>query len=396
MTLFFWLLKKTWLPERKSILSFALWIAVFGVTLGVIQLTVVLAVMTGFQNLLQRNYTRISSEIVVIPKTMPDSKPDMIRSLSGVPSVQAVSPFLMAAGMLIKEGVAGAVLEGVDYDSSKRVTPWQEIWLEEPLWDLQKSNPQWIWVGEQLARKLNLTRGATVDLLIAEGEERRTVPFVVTAITKFGIYDHDMRYAQIDFSTLQTLFKKQKLEPMYKVLTTGEVDSSAHEIKQMLGQAAAVKKWSDINQNIFLAVEHQKGMLHVILQLIIALAAVNVMNLLIMNSQSRKKEIAILKALGVRANTLVIYFVGHGLLVGVIGITLGLFFGTLFCRFAEWLQPTLLSESIYNVSKLPFQVNAMDSLWIAIGSMLICGIFSVIPALRAAYAKPINTLRDDT
>lgn len=111
--------------------------------------------------------------------------------------------------MVLKGGVGGVTLEGIDFPSSKLVVPWEEIWVGQPLLEKQETMRNWIWIGSQLAKKLNIKLGDKVRVLIAEGSRKRIIPFNVTAITKFGIYDHDLRYARIDLSVLLQLFHEK-------------------------------------------------------------------------------------------------------------------------------------------------------------------------------------------
>src|SRR5690606_4217554 len=118
--------------------------------------------------------------------------------------------------MVIKDGVGGVTLEGIDMESSQAITPWEEIWVVPPDEDLQDANSYWMWLGTQLAQKLGVKQGDQVEVLIPSQQGRRIIPFTVTAITKFGIHDHDLRYARIDLDVLKEIFRTHHVEPMYK------------------------------------------------------------------------------------------------------------------------------------------------------------------------------------
>src|SRR5690606_31289612 len=127
--------------------------------------------------------------------------------------------------------------------------------------------------------------GDMVDVLIPSSRGRRIIPFRVTAITKFGIYDHDMRYARIDLNVLKEIFRTHHVEPMYKTKVASGVplETVALEVQSAF-DGAETRLWSQVHENIFRAVQHQKGLLFLILEIIVALAAVNVVNLLMMSS----------------------------------------------------------------------------------------------------------------
>jgi lipoprotein-releasing system permease protein len=218
---------------------------------------------------------------------------------------------------------------------------------------------------------------------------------VVTAITKFGIYDHDLRWARIDLKTLNDLLQIADIEPMYKVRVLPKVslDDLALRIQETMGSTSRVKRWSDVNQNIFLAVQHQKKLLFLVLEIIIGLAAMNVVNLLLMSSHQRRRDVAILRAMGMRLYQVFSFFVLQGVAVGTTGIVIGIGLGLLVCKFVERFQPAILSEAIYNVNRLPIQVEWLDVTLVAVVAFLVCLVFSLLPALRAALARPVNALR---
>jgi lipoprotein-releasing system permease protein len=150
-----------------------------------------------------------------------------------------------------------------------------------------------------------------------------------------------------------------------------------------------------LNQNLFKAVQHQKLSLFAILEIVIALAAMNVVNLLMMSAQHRKRDVAILRAMGLGRRSLFGYFVAQGTAVGGVGIVGGVGFGLVVCEAIKIFQPTFLSESVYNVTRLPIQVNWGDVGWIVVFAFLICLVFSIIPAFRAALQLPLDALRNE-
>lgn len=385
------LLRRSLLPAGGHILSFALWISVIGVSLGIVQLMVVLSVMTGFQKFLQATYTKISSEIVVIPRASGDFK---ARELLETAGVAAVTPFQLGQAMLTKEGAAGAMLEGIDPETSGSVTPWKSIWVTPPE-TFPDPDLGWIWLGSQLARKLDVKAGDTVNLFLP-GKDK-VYPLQVTAITKFGIYDHDLRYARIHLDLLNELMAGQLDAPMYKVRVASDttIDQTQKNIEERFGERVRVKLWSDVNQNLFKAVEHQKLSLFAILEIVIGLAAMNVVNLLMMSAQHRKRDIAILRAMGLRRHSLFGFFVAQGTAVGLVGIVGGIGLGLVVCQGIKHFQPSFLSESVYNITRLPISIVWQDVGLIAVCALGICLIFSVVPAIRAALQMPLDALRSE-
>lgn len=363
--------------------------------MGVIQLMVVLAVMTGFIEVFERNYTRISSEIIVVPKPESGITENIPASILAVPGVGGLSAAELAQGMLIKNGVGGVVIEGIDRETTQQVTDWNPIWMAPPSRELEAKNPYWIWIGSQLASKLGVKVGDSVDMMIAEGKSRRIVPFTVSAIVKFGIYDHDLRYVRVDINVLNELFKRYHLEPLYKIKVAAgySIDEVAKSLRTTLGKRVNVKKWSDVHHNVFMAVNHQKRLLFLILQIVVGLAAMNVVNLLMMSTHQRKRDIAILRAMGMRVGQVFQFFVLQGAAVGMVGILAGIALGWAACGVLEAVQPAFLSEAVYNVTRLPLRVRWADVGFIAASGLVLCVVFSILPAFGAAVAKPVGSLR---
>ena len=389
------LLRRFLLPRAGNLLSFALWLSVAGVALGVVQLMVVLSVMTGFIELFERNYTRISADMIVVPPPEINVTENIPASILGTPGVAALSPAELAQGMIIKNGAGGVVIEGIDRATTDQVTPWKDILEAPPRKDLEAKNPYWIWLGSQLANKLGVKAGDTVEMMVAEGKSRRTIPFVVTAIAKFGIYDHDLRYARVDLDVLNEVFRRHHLEPMYKVkiLPDASLDLVAQTLKDRLGKRVNVKKWSEVHQNVFLAVNHQKSLLFLILQIVVGLAAMNVVNLLMMSTHQRRRDIAILRAMGMRFWHVVRFFVLQGAAVGMVGVLAGVLLGFVACELIDVLQPSLLSEKVYNVTRLPLRTRWTDVSLVAASGFILCLVFSFLPAVGAAMSRPVGALR---
>ncbi len=391
----FFLLRRALWPEPGSLSRYALWISVAGVALGIAQLMLVLSVMSGFKDMLEKNYTRITSAMVVVPPRDWKETGETQEVLLKVPGIEAVTPFSFGQGMMLKDGVGGVTLEGISWPSSQEVVDWPSLWLEGPNWELQKSTANWIWVGSQLAEKLHIKVGDKVNLMIAEEKKKKVVPFLVTAITKFGVYTHDLRYARVSLETLNTLFNRTGFEPMYKTrLAEGAVVRTvAKAAEKELGDAVTVKPWYTVHQNVFLAVEHQKKMLFLVLEIVVALAAVNVVNLLLISAQNKRRDVAILRAMGMKFRQVMLFFIAKGTVIGTLGVFSGVALGVGVCQLVMAFQPEFLSEAIYNAKKLPLRIEVLDVAAVCAVALFLCLLFSVIPAWKAASTRPVEALR---
>lgn len=393
------LLKRYLIPRRGGLLPFALWLAVLGVALGVTQLVVTLAIMSGFEEVLKESYVRISSHMVVVPRADRRVSPDFAKTLVETPGIVAATPAILAQGMAIHDGsVGGVVLEGIDVDGpfpSGKVTDWNEVWQAPPL-AVPEGKP-WIWLGVQIAKKLGVKPGDTIDVLLPDRQGETSVQFFVSAVTRFGIYDHDLRYARVDRRLVEKLFDREGFETMWKMRVEPgrSLPKVADALREQLGPRVQVKLWSDVNQNIFLAVQHQKKMLFLVLALVVGLAAVNVINLLLMSAHQRRRDVAILRAMGFPFRSVFAFFLLQGGGAGCLGIVGGGLLGAAcVAAIARW-KPAFLSEAIYNVRELPVRLRLEEVGLVAAVALVLCLVLSAIPALRAAMDRPAEALRND-
>jgi lipoprotein-releasing system permease protein len=389
------LLRHYLFPKGGNLLSFALWVSVVSVALGTAQLILVLSVMSGFLEYLEARYTTITSQVVVRPRKTEKYDPSFRKEIESVSGVRSVTPFGLGQGMLIKTGVSGVNLEGIEWESSQHVTPWKDIWVERPDFEKQKAEPHWIWLGKQLADKVQAKVGDEVQLLLPDEKKQTVVPFRVTGIIKYGIYEQDRRHAIIDMASYNEWFGRFSQQPWYKIkLADGaELEKVALDLREVVDIRGSVQPWYEFHQNVFHAVQHQKKMLFVVLEIIVALAALNVINLLMMSAHHRKRDMAILRAMGFRYRSTVFFFVAQGAAVGISGILFGTGLGWVTCRLFERFQPAILSEEIYNVTRLPLKTNLGDVAAIGVVAFFLCVVFSVLPALKAASQRPVEALR---
>jgi len=244
----------------------------------------VISVMSGFQKYSKDTYTIITSELLVDPYE--DSAPGVQERLEAIAGVAATTPVAIGQGMVVKNGVGGVYLIGTDLDSSYSVTPWEGLLAEGPV--EQATDLNWIWVGFQLAKKLRIGLGDKVNVLFVRNQRKRVIPFEVTALTKFGMYEHDLRYARIDFDVAREIFQVS-MPPRYQVKL--EENADLEEVKNLIlkemGEDVYVTPWYEMNKNHFASIEHQKQWLFLILEIIVLLASLNVVNLLLMSAHNK-------------------------------------------------------------------------------------------------------------
>ncbi|MBI1862402.1 MAG: ABC transporter permease [Deltaproteobacteria bacterium] len=379
------LLKRYSIP-RGNLTTFAMGVAVLGVAIGIAQLMLVLSVMSGFEDMLKTNYTRITSDLVVFGEGVKEAD---IRKDKRV--LATTESYFSQALLTGKASVAGVVLEGIDPKTSESVTNWHSVMQKGPV----KVMGDWIWLGYACAEKLGVGVGEQVEITLFDGRKRKAVPVTVAGITKFGIYDHDKRYARIDNALFIRLFGARN--PIYKLKLVARVDPEGVKpaLQKRLGRSAHIRLWNELHRNQFLAVQHQKKLLFLVLQIVIALAGINVVNLLVMNTHFRNRDLAILRAMGMPRISVFKIFLTQGLLIGLCGVVGGVALGVVVCFVVEHFQPNILSEAVYNVTRLPIVIQPLDVVALSAAALFLCLVFSVFPAWRATRRSPMEALRNE-
>lgn len=380
------MLLKRYLLPRGNLTTFAMAVAVLGVAIGIATLMLVLSVMSGFEDLLKRNYTRITSDMVVFGGGVKRGDLKLGRDVVGVTESYYSQALLSGHGR-----VAGVVLEGVDPITSKAVTDWNTV-FQSPL---LKVEGNWIWLGYACAQKMGVAKGDTIEIVTFNGRKKEAIPVTVAAITKFGIYDHDKRYARIDNRLFKKLFGGRN--PVLKVRLAPFTDAETVRtiLRRTIGEDVQIRLWNELHRNQFLAVQHQKKLLFLVLQIVVALSAINVVNLLVMNTYFRNRDLAILRAMGMARRDVFLLFLVQGIIIGACGVLGGIGLGVIVCFVVEHFQPHILSEAVYNVTRLPIVIRFDDVMILSVAALTVCLVFSVFPAWRATRRPPMMALRND-
>lgn len=410
LKILFFLMRRYCFPSQGNLLSFGLWISVAGVALSVVLLQVVLAVMAGFVDLFESSFTRIASDIIVSPKSGSLATEKVPALIASDPQVIGATPVKLGQGMVLGNGVGGVTLEGIDLSTTYKVVDWDRVFKTPPLdRSTEPRDTYWIWIGEPLANRLQVTRGDRVELLVVDHDSRRVIPFTVGAITKFGIYDHDLRFARVDLRVLNEIFGKYHLDSAYKVrlkpgagreavvesLRRRLVDASHLDKHGKPASLAQVRPWTDFYRNVLSAVRHQKSLLFLILQIVMMLAGLNVVTLLWISANQRQEDMAVLRAVGMTFQGVLGFFLVQGAAVGLVGVGGGLLLGTCVVSLLQQWSPKILSEAVYNTATLPLKSNPGDVFAVAGCAFALCVLFSLVPAWRAAARSPVQVLRKE-
>ena len=400
--------------KRKStFISIITFISTAGVTLGVMALIIVLAVMTGFERDLKDKILGTNAHLVVIRSGAPmQNYPEIMERLTTLPGVQAATPFIYNQVMLSTgRNVSGVVLRGIDPVTDRKVTRLAKSITQgsmDKLDPVGAADPG-IMIGRELARHLNLNMGDRVNVVSPTGTITplgmmpKLRPFRVSGIFNTGMFEYDSTIAYVSIRQAQNFFDlgdtvtgiQLKVEDVYAT------SSLAARINHEFGPDLYARDWMQMNKNILFALKTEKVVMFIILTLIVLVAAFGIASTLFMVVMEKTRDIAILKTMGARSSSIMKIFVLEGLIIGIIGTTLGVLSGLLISFNLEPIINVIqkitgknfFSKEIYYLDHFPSHVVMSDVVAISVTAIIISFLATLYPAWQASRMLPAEALR---
>ena len=405
--------------RQQKFISLITWISVGGVAVGVMALIIVIAVMSGFGKDLRDKILGANSHIVVTNFTGGgiSAYESVVKKVLSAEGVAAASPFILNQVMLShRDRVSGVVVRGVDPDRASDVTDLGKNMVEGEVSDLvarKKSGKggarDGIILGKELARSLGVAPGEVVTMvspvvrMTPLGLIPRIKVFRVSGLFDSGMYEYDSGLSFISLTAAQKFFalKEKATGVEIRIHDIDRANVVAEAIQDKLGFPYHARDWMSMNRNLFSALRMEKITMFIILILIILVAAFNIISTLFMVVMEKNKDIAILKAMGATRRSIVKIFSLQGLIIGVAGTFMGLIGGFTIVpnlneivAFLETIfNIDIFPKDVYYLSKLPSEIQYMDSFVIVVFSICICFIASLYPAWRAGRLDPVEGLR---
>ncbi|MEY2624048.1 MAG: hypothetical protein RLZZ101_1283 [Pseudomonadota bacterium] len=394
--------------QRDGFLSFISGISMAGIALGVAALIVVLSVMNGFQKEVRDRMLSVLSHIeITSPNGLSDWEP-IAETLAKQAHVLGVAPMVSSQGLLSRaESMRGVVLRGVDPALEGRVSDLPKQLIVGSISDL-KPGQFGVVLGTQLAGTLGIRVGDRVNLLVPEGDLTpagmmpRMRALQVVGMVDSGHYEYDSTLAVMHWKDAAALLRMTDPTGLrVKVDDMQKAPEIAVRLAQVVPQALWVSDWSRSNRNWFAAVQTEKKMMFIILTLIIAVAAFNLVSTLVMTVTDKQADIAILRTMGASAGLVQRIFLVQGLAIGLLGSLLGVAFGLLIALNIDVIVPFIetlfrvqfLPRDIYFISQLPSDVRLDDVLKVGIMAFVLSILATIYPSRRAAQVKPAEALR---
>ena len=403
-------LRYTRAKRRNHFISFISLMSMAGIALGVAALIVVLSVMNGFQKELRTRILGVASHVQLsgADNRLVDWKA-AAQTAAQNPHVLAAAPFVNAQGLLsFGQAVRGSVVRGVIPEMEDKVA---EIGMHMRAGRLDALRPGefGIVLGAELARALGVLYGEKVVLIAPQGQVTpagvipRLKQFTVVGIFEVGMFEYDSGLALIDLQDAQRVFQmgdavsgvRLKLDDLFAARTV------ARDIMARFDSSVFATDWTRSHANFFRAVEIEKRVMFIILLLIVAVAAFNIVSTLVMAVTDKQADIAILRTLGASPASILQIFIVQGALIGVIGTLAGLAGGVLLAMHVDVVVPALermfsiqfLSKDIYYISDLPSDVKWSDVVVICAVSLALSFVATLYPSWRASRVNPAEALR---
>ena len=382
--------------RKDKFISFTTWFSVAGIGIGVMALILVIAVMTGAQDEFRDRILGINPHILVTSLQGEIRNPnEVVETIKGVEGVASASPFITFQGMA--QGptrITGTIAKGLAPSDAR----FMKRFIKEG--SVDSFGPRGtILVGKELARDLGLLPGDVFALIVPDagispaGAVPETVRVKVAGIFETGMFEIDNLLTIMPLSDLQSLAGvgvsgiEVKLKDVYQAPEVRKL------IERRLGPQYVGRTWIEMNRNLFSALKLEKIVMYVILGLVILVASFNIISSLVMTVMEKKKDIAILKAMGAANRSIMRVFVTEGLTIGAFGALLGTLVGSILLELQRRFQIIKLPSDVYSISTLPMKISPIDIFVIAALTVLLCLLSTLYPSYKASRIDPVETLR---
>jgi lipoprotein-releasing system permease protein len=403
-------LRYTRAKRRNNYISFISLISVFGIVIGVWALITVLSVMNGFERELRERILTVASHLTVtgLDGYLKDWNRTAER-LAEVKEVNGTAPYILGQAMLINGNVTtGALIKGIVPDQERSVSKVFQ-YLKIGNLDEFKRGKWTVALGSELATKLGVETGDKITIVAPRGRVSivgalpRLKRFTVVAIFELGMYEYDSTLALIHIDDAAQLFQSEGKVSGLR-LSVGDVYRAplvGSKISQKLGREFLVSDWTREHENFFRALQIERRVMFLILLLIVAVAAFNIVSTLVMVVTDKRRDVAILRTLGLSSRSVMAVFIVQGTLIGLMGTGIGGVVGVITAVNVETLVPFLenlfriefFPASVYVISDFPAEMRWRDVYRIILVSLTLSFMATIYPAWRASAVQPADALR---
>ena len=399
--------------RRTRFISFITGTSILGIIIGVWALISVLSVMNGFERELKERILTVASHVRISGNQgWLDDWKDVMSQIDSNSNIEAQAPYILSHGMLKNKNlVSPAIIRGIEPELESTVSSIAESMISGTL-DALEPGKFGIILGEDLASKIGgVNVGDKVILISTRGRSTpagllpRLKRFTVVGIFNLNFYEYDNGLALTHLNDLAKLQRAGNSVSGLRLKTNEVFDTPliSKELRQTLGTSYSVMDWTSEYSNLFEALKIERRVMFIILLLIVAVAAFNIVSTLVMLVSDKNSDIAVLRTIGVTPKSIMAIFIVHGAVIGIIGTIIGTITGVItgfnletLIPWAEQLFGTqFFPDDIYIITKFPAQLVWDDVIKIAVASLLLSFLATIYPAWRASKVQPADALRYD-
>ena len=396
--------------RRNGFISFISGVSMLGIALGVAALIIVLSVMNGFQKEVRDRMLSVIAHVEIFDTTGSGLArwQTLAEAALQNPQVAAAAPFVAAQALLARgEDMHNVMVHGISPAEEATVTPLAAQLKDTVLTKLQPG--AWgVVLGTQLARSMGVVEGDSVTLVTPSGQTTpagvvpRLKQMTVVGVFNAGHYEYDSGLVLMHIDDAARLFRTGGPQGVQLRLKDQQLAREVSaELTASLGPQVLVRDWTRTNAAWYDAVQIEKRMMFIILTLIVAVAAFNLVSTLVMTVTDKQADIAILRTLGASPRSIMGIFMVQGAASGVIGTLAGLGLGLLVAFNVDVIVPALeslfnasfLPSSVYLISRMPSDPQASDIVPIGVISLVLAFVATLYPSWRASRVNPAEALR---
>jgi lipoprotein-releasing system permease protein len=410
---------KKWIPfliglryirakRRNHFISFISAVSMIGLVLGVMVLIIVMSVMNGFDREMRTRVLGMVPHGTISQSEGVENWQELVEFAEQSPRVLGAAPYIETQGLVSHQNVTrGVLIYGIDPDYQDRVSILSEHFTDGEMTDLQPG-AFGIVIGDLLARTLGAYVGDKITLMVPEvsvsiaGLTPRFRRFTVTGIFKVGAeMDHSLAVINVQDAAKLLRMNDRVTGVRLKVDDLFEARSITWDLANQLHGRYYISDWSRTQGNLYKAIQMEKRMIALLLTMIIAVAAFNIVSSLVMLVQDKQGDIAILRTMGARQSQIMGVFMVQGSLIGVIGVAIGTVLGIvgaltisdLVNAFESLFGVQVLDGSVYFISYFPSELQWADVGWITGLALVMSLLATIYPSYRASRVNPAEALR---
>ncbi len=404
-------LRYTRAKRRNHFISFISVVSMIGLVLGVTALITVLSVMNGFERELRERILGMASHATIqaYDGSLRDWEMLSRRVEHADPRVEAVAPYVAGEAMFSAFGnISGALVRGIDPEAEQRVARIGEHMIRGSL-DALQAGAFRVVLGNELALQLGLRVGDTVVLMAPQasvtpaGVLPRMRRFEVAGLFEVGMYEFDRGTAFIHLDDARAVFQTGEGVTGLRLRLTDLMQAGlvSRDVANSLDGLFRVSDWTREHANLFRAIQMEKVVMFIILSLIVAVAAFNIVSTLVMLVTDKQSDIAILRTLGLKPSAVMLVFIVQGVVIGTVGVLLGVIGGVSLALNIDVVVPFIervtgtqfLAADVYYISDLPSELRLEDVMRISGLAFVLTLLATLFPAWRAARTRPAEALR---